>query len=141
MELNCLFEDVEEFNVNSELLFDGLKALLADFNLILGDVSIVFCSDEYILNANQTYLQHDYYTDIITFDYSENDVVSGDLLISVDTVRSNAKLFNAAYEEELFRVVIHGMLHLCGLGDKSEPEITDMRIKEGLYLGLLSNPF
>ena len=83
-----------------------------------GDISYIFCSDEKILEINREYLDHDYYTDIITFDYTEKNRISGDIFISIDTVKSNADEFEVSYEEELHRIIIHGILHLCGINDK-----------------------
>lgn len=100
-----------------------------------GEISIIFCSDAYLLAINKKHLNHDYFTDIITFDYDEGDVVSGDLFISVDTVRVNASEFNVTFEHELHRVIIHGVLHLCGYKDKTDPEAKLMRVKENHYLG------
>ena len=102
-----------------------------------GEISIIFCSDGYLLGINRKHLNHDYFTDIITFDYREGSLVSGDLFISVDTVRSNALQFGVSFEEELRRVVIHGVLHLCGYGDKSPGEAEVMRSKEDFYLARL----
>lgn len=100
----------------------------------LGEISYIFCDDDYILNINQQYLQHDYYTDIITFDYTEGNTISGDVFISLDTVSSNAKKFDVDFDEELKRVMIHGVLHLIGYKDKSEEEAKQMREKENYYL-------
>jgi len=102
----------------------------------VGDVSYIFCSDEHILNVNREYLQHDYYTDIITFDYTEGKRISGDVFISLDTVASNAEKFGVAYEEELYRVIIHGILHLCGINDKSPEERKGMEKEENEALKL-----
>ena len=102
----------------------------------LGDVNIIFCSDPYILDINLRYLQHDYFTDIITFDYCEGEKVSGDLFISVDTVRENALTYGAGFEEELHRVIVHGLLHLIGYDDHSEAERKQMLSKENYYLSL-----
>ena len=102
----------------------------------LGDVNIIFCSDPYILDINLRYLQHDYFTDIITFDYCEGEKVSGDLFISVDTVRENALTYGAGFEEELHRVIVHGLLHLIGYDDHSEADRKGMRSKEDYYLSL-----
>jgi len=99
-----------------------------------GAISYIFCSDEEILRINKKYLNHDYYTDIITFDYSENGVVSGDLFISVDTVKSNSEKYGTVYEDELRRVMIHGILHLCGFKDKTPEDEKIMREKENLNL-------
>lgn len=100
----------------------------------IGDISIVFCSDNYILDVNMKYLQHDYFTDIITFDYCEGKVLSGDLIISIDSVRENAALYGVKFEEELNRVMVHGVLHLIGYDDHTEADQKIMREKENYYL-------
>ena len=102
----------------------------------LGTVSYKFVDDEGILACNRQYLGHDYYTDIITFDYSEGDKIAGDIVISLDTVRTNAEQFNQPYERELHRVIIHGILHLCGLNDQGpgEREIMEHNENEALAL-------
>ena len=102
----------------------------------LGDLNIIFCSDPYLLNINLQYLGHDYFTDIITFDYSEKPVVSGDLFISVDTVRDNASFYGAGFDEELHRVIVHGLLHLIGYDDHTDADIAQMRLKENESLSL-----
>ncbi len=100
----------------------------------LGDISIIFCSDPYILEVNLKYLQHDYFTDIITFDYCEGNRLSGDLFISVDSVRENAEYYSVEFEDELNRVIVHGILHLIGYDDHSDEEKIIMRKKENYYL-------
>ena len=107
----------------------GIKAVAASYGLRVGEIAYIFCSDEKILEVNRQYLQHDYYTDIITFDYCEGKRISGDLFISLDTVRTNAEQFGAEYDTELHRVIIHGILHLCGINDKGpgEREIMELR--------------
>ena len=102
----------------------------------LGDINVIFCSDHYILDVNMKYLQHDYFTDIITFDYCEGDRLSGDLFISIDSVRENAIEYGTEFEEELHRVIVHGVLHLIGYDDHSKEEIAQMRAKEDYYLSL-----
>lgn len=102
----------------------------------LGDIAIIFCSDHYILDVNIKYLGHDYYTDIITFDYCEGDRLSGDLFISIDSVRENASFYGVDFPTELNRVIVHGLLHLIGYDDHSEEDIAMMRSKENYYLGL-----
>jgi rRNA maturation RNase YbeY len=102
----------------------------------LGDISIIFCSDSYILDVNMKYLQHDYFTDIITFDYCEGNRLSGDLFISVDSVRENASFYGTEFAEELNRVIVHGLLHLIGYDDHTEEDIAVMRAKENYYLSL-----
>ena len=100
----------------------------------IGDISIIFCSDNYILDVNMKYLQHDYFTDVITFDYCEGDKLSGDLFISVDTVRENAKLYNTDFNDELNRVMVHGILHSIGYDDHSQKDKQLIRKKEDYYL-------
>ena len=102
----------------------------------IGNISIIFCSDNYVLDINQKYLQHDYFTDIITFDYCEGDRLSGDLFISVDSVRENSVEFGTEFKDELNRVIIHGLLHLVGYDDHTEKDIKLMRSKEDYYLSL-----
>jgi len=103
----------------------------------IGAVSVIFCSDPVILDVNRKYLGHDYYTDIITFDYCEEEVLNGDLFISVDTVRANALEYGTLFHEELHRVIVHGLLHLIGYDDHTEADIAEMRLKENEYLKLL----
>ena len=100
----------------------------------LGDIAVIFCSDHYILDVNMKYLQHDYFTDIITFDYCEGNVLSGDLFISIDSVRENAAFYGAEFADELNRVIVHGLLHLIGYDDHTEEDIAQMRAKENYYL-------
>ena len=107
-----------------------LRRVVASHGRRLGEVNYVFCNDEEILDVNRRYLQHDYYTDIITFDYSAADVLSGDLYISLDTVRTNAELFGRPYDEELHRVLVHGVLHLVGINDKGPGEREIMEAAE-----------
>lgn len=102
----------------------------------IGDISIIFCSDSYILDINIRYLHHDYFTDIITFDYTEGDRLSGDLFISLDTVRANAAEYGSDFETELNRVMVHGVLHLIGYDDHSSADKKLMREKEDYYLSL-----
>lgn len=101
-----------------------------------GDIAYIFCNDEKILEVNKQYLQHDYYTDVITFDYTEDNTISGDIFISLDTVRTNAEQFGTDYDTELHRVIIHGILHLCGINDKGpgEREIMERNENEALAL-------
>lgn len=104
----------------------------------IGDINFIFCSDNYILDVNMKYLQHDYFTDIITFDYCEGKVLSGDLFISVDSVRENSIEFGTDFEEELHRVIVHGVLHLIGYDDHTEEDKKVMRQKENYYLQMRS---
>ena len=111
-----------------------IKQVAASYGRKVGEVGYMFVDDEKILEVNNEYLGHDYYTDIITFDYDEDDIINGDLVISLDTVKSNAELFRKTYEEELFRVIIHGILHLCGINDKGPGEREIMEAAENKAL-------
>ncbi|GAB6008245.1 endoribonuclease YbeY [Bacteroidia bacterium] len=114
-----------------------IKTVADSYRKKTGDIAFIFCSDEKILEVNNQYLQHDYYTDIITFDYSEGDVISGDIFISTDTVKSNAGQFGTGYNTELNRIIIHGILHLCGINDKAPGEREHMTECENTALELL----
>ncbi|MDE6721594.1 MAG: rRNA maturation RNase YbeY [Bacteroidaceae bacterium] len=121
-----------------------IKAVAASYGKRVGSIAYIFCNDDKILEVNRQYLQHDYYTDIITFDYCDDerlmgkkDTISGDLFISLDTVRSNAAQQGTAYEEELHRVIIHGILHLCGINDKGPGEREVMEAAENKALAML----
>ena len=103
----------------------------------LGDVTYIFCSAARLLDMNRQFLGHDYYTDVITFDYTEANRISGDIFISLDTIQSNAESFGTAYGEELYRILIHGVLHLCGINDKGPGEREIMTQKENEALALL----
>ncbi|MDL2282071.1 rRNA maturation RNase YbeY [Parabacteroides sp. OttesenSCG-928-G06] len=114
-----------------------IKVVAATYGCTTGDISYIFCNDEKILEVNRQYLAHDYYTDIITFDYTEGNRLSGDLFISLETVQTNAEQFGTTYEEELHRTIIHGILHLCGIDDKGPGEREIMEENENKALALL----
>ena len=107
-----------------------IKAVAASYGRKVGEIGYLFVDDEKILEVNNEYLGHNYYTDIITFDYDEGDVINGDMVISLDTVRTNAEQFGKEYDEELYRVIIHGILHLCGIDDKGPGEREIMEAAE-----------
>lgn len=113
-----------------------IKAVAATYGRKIGEVGYMFVDDKKILEVNNEYLGHDYYTDVITFDYDEGDTVNGDIVISLDTVRTNAELFGKTYEEELHRVIIHGILHLCGINDKGPGEREQMEAAENKALSM-----
>lgn len=113
-----------------------IRAVAKSYGRRVGEVGYMFVNDDKILEVNREYLGHNYYTDVITFDYDEDDVVSGDVVISLDTVASNAHLFNKTYEDELYRVIIHGILHLCGINDKGPGEREQMEAAENKALAL-----
>ena len=114
-----------------------IKAVAATYGRKVGEIGYMFVDDEKILEVNNEYLGHDYYTDIITFDYDEGDVLNGNLVISLDRVRTNAELFKKSYDDELNRVIIHGILHLCGINDKGPGEREIMEENENKALALL----
>lgn len=128
------FEDAEIPDFDSEFFVLWLSLVVGEEGFKVGYLSYIFCSDEYLLKVNQDYLQHDYYTDIITFDYTEGDLVSGDMFISVDRVKENAINEKVSFLEELKRVCVHGVLHLLGYKDKSEMDVLEMREKEDYYI-------
>jgi len=113
-----------------------IRSVAATYGKRAGDVNYIFCNDERILEVNREYLQHDYYTDIITFDYTEGETISGDLFISLDTVRTNSEQFSTEYDEELHRTIIHGILHLCGINDKGPGEREIMEAAENKALAM-----
>ncbi len=113
-----------------------IRSVVEGYGKKAGDIAYIFCNDEKILEVNKQYLQHDYYTDIITFDYTEGDVISGDIFISLDTVKSNAQEQGTTYDEELHRVIIHGILHLCGINDKGPGEREIMEDAENRALAI-----
>ena len=135
--VSYFFENTD-FKLKGKTRIKQWLKLVAESEIFtLGNVSVIFCSDNYILDINQRYLQHDYYTDIITFDYTEGTKISGDLFISVDSVRENSIEYGTEFEDELHRVIVHGILHLIGYDDHSEEDIKVMRAKEDYYLSLL----
>ena len=132
--INLFFEDVENFDLDPVFLTSWLSDTCVDELKVLEEVNLIFCSDEYLLKMNIEYLQHDYYTDIISFDYCEEDKILGDLFISKDRVLENSIDNNVSFVLELQRVIVHGVLHLCGYKDKTYEEAALMRSKEDFYL-------
>ncbi len=125
-------------SINITRVSKWLSFCINDLGYTLGELSIIFCNDEYLLDINKNYLNHDYYTDIVTFNYNVLKNINGDLFISVDRVKDNANSFNENFNVELFRVIIHGVLHLCGFNDKTTNEQKEMRQKENHYLSLIA---
>ncbi len=133
----CYFVQDTDFKFVKRRLNNAWLKLVAESEVRkLGNINIIFCSDNYILDVNMKYLQHDYFTDIITFDYCEGNVLSGDLFISVDSVRENSVFFKTEFADELNRVIVHGILHLIGYDDHTPDEQKTMREKENYYLEL-----
>ena len=129
-------EDADPKLKNKRLLKSWIAKVADSYGLKTGDLAYVFCSDDRILEVNKEFLQHDYYTDIITFDYCEGDTISGDMYISVDTVRTNSELYSTSFINEMHRVIIHGVLHLCGLKDKAPDDEKKMREAEAKALAM-----
>lgn len=134
--IDIYYEDMKPMSLSVDFYQNWLTNVCELEGKILGDLSIIFSSDDYLLKINQEYLQHDYYTDIITFDYEEVEL-TGDLFISFDRVKENALTHGASLEEETNRVVVHGLLHLLGYGDKSPEESKNMRLLENKYLAIV----
>ena len=135
--IQFIAEEVALPAIDKTRVKNWIKAVAESYNRKTGDVSYIFCNDERILQVNNQYLQHDYYTDIITFDYSTDTIISGDIFISLDTVKSNSETFNTDFTEELHRIIIHGILHLCGNDDKTPALRAAMTEKENWALGML----
>lgn len=130
-------KNVEQPVLDLEKVGSWLQMVARNFDRRIGNLNYLFCDDEEILRVNKEFLNHDYFTDIITFDYSYRDKVSGDIFISLDTVRSNSELFNVSYDSELLRVIVHGLLHLCGIDDKGPGEREIMEEQENKALEIL----
>lgn len=132
-------EEIEMPSINEGIITEWVKKVASTYEKRCGEIAYIFCSDEKILEVNREYLKHDYYTDIITFDYCRGNVLSGDLVISLDTVRSNAEMLGVTYQKELERVIIHGILHLCGINDKGPGEREIMEAAENKALNILNS--
>ena len=131
------YEDVEDLGLAPDFFVDWFINVTQNEGKVLDEIALIFCSDDYLLEINQQHLGHDYYTDIVTFDYCWDNHVSGDLFISLDRVRENASDFGVGFQHELNRVIIHGVLHLCGYKDKSDEEELMMRKKENDALSII----
>ena len=136
--ITYLTEGVEMPCIDQEKITAWIKEVAATYGKKVGEIAYQFCSDEHILKVNREFLQHDYYTDIITFDYCHGRILAGDIVLSLDTVRTNAEQFGTPYETELNRVIIHGILHLCGINDKGPGEREIMEAAENKALALLN---
>jgi probable rRNA maturation factor len=132
--VSFFFEECKKFSFDRKRITSDINGIIKSENFKSGKVSVIFCSDEYLLNINREYLKHDYYTDIITFNYGEENLVSGDLFISVERVADNSVQYNQTFENELYRVIYHGILHLVGFDDKEEASEKLMKLKEDFYL-------
>lgn len=137
MAIQYYTDDVKMPSIKKRKTSNWIKTVAETYKKKIGAICYIFCSDEKILEVNKQYLQHDYYTDIITFNYNEGDTLSSDIYISLDTVRTNSEQLGTDYNEELHRVIIHGVLHLCGLNDKTEGEQDEMTKCENKALAIL----
>ena len=126
-----------DLKINEESISSWIDISIKKLKFEAGDISVIFCSDDYLKQININYLNHDYYTDIITFDYSDKNIISGDLFISIDRVRENADINNENFNREICRVIIHGILHLCGYNDKTSKEKEKMRKLEDVFLSTM----
>jgi probable rRNA maturation factor len=129
-------EEVDFVLTHAKRVEEWVVATILAEGKMMGDITFIYCQDDYLLKVNQEHLKHDFYTDIITFDYTENDLISGDLFISIDRVKENAEELRIPFEHELHRVMIHGVLHLLGYKDKTKKDKTEMTAKEDFYLAL-----
>jgi len=139
MSIHYCNQDVSSPRMQKRKITSWIKETIASENKTPGDISFIFCSDDYLLKMNKQYLDHDYFTDIITFDYVENNIISGDIFISCDRVKENAGEYKTGFENELSRIIIHGVLHLLGFKDKNKTDKLLMTQKEDFYLNVLSN--
>jgi rRNA maturation RNase YbeY len=135
IKVSFFFEEIEPIKLHKKVVKNAFDFIIKSEQKFPGEISVIFCSDNYLLKINEQYLNHNYYTDIVTFNYVENSVISGDLFISVHRVDENANQMGVNFNEELYRVMFHGMLHLCGYNDKTNAEKKVMREKEDFYLG------
>ncbi|MCD9854311.1 rRNA maturation RNase YbeY [Epilithonimonas sp. JDS] len=136
--INYFFENIDPKKIDSNISI-WLEDLILSENKKLGDINYIFCDDEYLLKVNQDYLDHDYYTDIITFDYVKGKTISGDIFVSLPRILDNASTLSQDSEKEFRRVLAHGILHLCGYKDKTEEAESTMRQKEDFYITRYSN--
>jgi probable rRNA maturation factor len=136
--INFFNEDIDFPDIDTYKYIKWIYRVLKNYNYVIGDINYIFCSDNYILNINKEYLNHDYFTDIITFNYNENDAINSDIFISLHTVEENSFQYNTSFQSELSRVIIHGILHLVGFNDSNDQQQQLMTQKEDEALSLLS---
>ena len=139
MSIQYFSEDVPFPKIGKRIASNWIKSVIINEEKLVGDISFIICSDEYLLEVNKKYLAHDYYTDVITFDYVENNLISGDIFISIDRVKENSVEFSSDFMNEFRRILVHGILHLIGYKDKTKSDKLLMTQKEDFYLNLYSN--
>ncbi|MBA4407860.1 MAG: rRNA maturation RNase YbeY [Bacteroidota bacterium] len=138
MSVKFFSEDAPIPKLKKRILIRWIKNVIVSEGKSVGDISFIFCSDSYLLEVNNKYLDHDYYTDIITFGYVKDNLIQGDIFVSVDRVKENAGTYNTSFENEIQRILIHGVLHLLGYKDKSKKDKYIMTSKEDIYLKMLT---
>lgn len=131
--IQFFFEDIDKIEIEANLS-NRLENIILSEGKKPGEINYIFCDDEYLLQVNREYLKHDYYTDVITFDYVKGKTISGDIFVSLPRIFDNSQTLSKDFESEFFRVLAHGVLHLCGYNDKTDEEIAEMRSKEDYYL-------
>jgi rRNA maturation RNase YbeY len=136
--INFFNEDIEFPDIDISSYIKWIGEIINQYNYTTGDINYIFCSNKYILQINKKYLNHNYFTDIITFNYNENNIINSDIFISIETVNENADCYNTTFYNELSRVIIHGILHLIGFDDKTKEDQAIMTQKENEALSLLS---
>lgn len=134
--IHFFFENIDKFSL-SDRTKDWLINLITNEGKKAGEINYIFCDDDYLLKVNQDFLQHDYYTDVITFDYVKGKTIAGDIFVSLPRISENAETHSKDFNVELHRVLAHGILHLCGYKDKTDDEVKEMRNKEDYYLNIL----
>jgi len=139
MSIQYFSEDVPFPKIGKRIASNWIKSVIINEEKLVGDISFIICSDEYLLEVNKKYLAHDYYTDVITFDYVENNLISGDIFISIDRVKENSVEFSSDFMNEFRRILVHGILHLIGYKDKTKSDKLLMTQKEDFYLNFYSN--
>lgn len=132
--IEFFYIDIDFKIISKKIVSAWIEKVVSDFKKYFGDISFIFSNDEYILDINKKYLNHDFYTDVITFDYCENNIISGDIFISIDRVLENSQDFNVSFSSEILRVMVHGVLHLLGFSDSSDTEKAEMRLLENNYI-------
>jgi len=121
-------------DLSIDKISDWINSVISSESALTGDLNFIFCSDEYLLKMNKEYLSHDYYTDVITFDYTENNIISGDIFMSIDRIKENSEQFSVSFDLEVKRIIVHGVLHLLGYKDKTNPDKLQMTSLENIYL-------
>ncbi len=138
MQIEFFGEDVKLPDLNFSIVKDWVSVAIENEKYTVGDINFIYCSDEYLLKINKQYLEHDFFTDVITFDYCEDSIVSGDIFMSLERIIENSKIYSDSIKKELLRIIIHGVLHLVGFNDKTNNEKLEMTKKENFYLELFN---